>query len=103
MNPADPKVLEVQERLRTLAEEGHPISRLGRDRGGPLPISQQRVYHHARRLRLPHNRAVVPNSPRENRILAMLGLGYTREQVCATFSIAASILDQIVARRREQA
>lgn len=99
MNPNDPRVAAVREEIERRLMAGEPITNLGSDRGGDVPLTQKRIYLWARERGLPYNRPVRPGGPKHMKILAALGQGYSRDEVCAMFSLAPCVLETLVDHR----
>lgn len=85
---------------RLLTEEGLPASKLGSDVGGPVPLTQKRVYLHIRDMGLPTNVIPKPGGAKEQHLLKLLDRGYKHEDICQLFSLSQPALEVILRRNR---
>lgn len=98
MNPHDPEVLARQQEMRRLlVEEGLSVSEVEARVG----LSKKRIYHFLRREGLPSNPPIKAGSPKEQKLLAMVGARYPKKVICRVFKIAPCVLARIIERARD--
>ncbi len=66
-----------------------------------VEISKKRVYTYAKRTGLPYNRPVKPGGRKEQRILAMYGLGHTVAEIGFVFRMSHKFVESVLQSARE--
>jgi len=64
-------------------------------------ISKKRVYTYAKRTGLPYNRPIKPGGRKEQRILAMRGLGHTVGEIGFVFRMSHKFVESVLQSARE--
>ena len=66
-----------------------------------VEISKKRVYTYAKRTGLPYNRPIKPGGRKEQRILAMYGLGHTVGEIGFVFRMSHKFVESVLQSARE--
>ena len=66
-----------------------------------VEISKKRVYTYSKRTGLPYNRPIKPGGRKEQRILAMYGLGHSVGEIGFVFRMSHKFVESVLQSARE--
>ena len=88
----DPSVVDRQQQMKTLLEQGVSISEVAIQ----VALSKKRVYSFANSRNLPYNRPVKAGGRKESQILRMIALGHDYNTVGQAFNMAPLAVESVL-------